>query len=188
MIAGQADQCAGLNISSGRAGKKQGRKAGRPAASERVKTLYQFRGGLRILNVKTDSPQKALSKLMTSGSQESIGANKGLRKEDAKPNPRICIDWILDQSRSKITTWGHFEKGRVEVSLFRHPKHPALSPSRFAEDSAWFDPSLVPLIRPRSSNFLFKLSPTHWRRSCDKEIFELFGRSIYRPEVQFPRV
>ena len=92
MIAGQADQCAGLNISSGRAGKKQGRKAGRPAASERVKTLYQFRGGLRILNVKTDSPQKALSKLMTSDSQESIGANKGLGKEDAKLNPWICID------------------------------------------------------------------------------------------------
>ena len=92
MIAGQADQCAGLNISSGRAGKKQGRKAGRPAASERVKTLYQFRGGLRILNVKTDSPQKALSKLMTSDSQESIGANKELGKEDAKLNSRICID------------------------------------------------------------------------------------------------
>ncbi len=61
MIAGQADQCAGLNISTVRARKKPGRKAGRPAASEKEKTLYQFRVGSRILNVKTDSPQKALS-------------------------------------------------------------------------------------------------------------------------------
>ena len=37
MIAGQADQCAGLNISTVRARKKPGRKAGRPAASEREK-------------------------------------------------------------------------------------------------------------------------------------------------------
>jgi hypothetical protein len=61
MIAGQADQCAGLNNSTVRARKKPGRKAGWPAASEREKTLYQFRVRSRILNVKTDSPQKALS-------------------------------------------------------------------------------------------------------------------------------
>ena len=92
VVAGQVDQCAGPNISTVRARKKPGRKAGRPAASKREKTLYQFRVGSRILNVKTDSPQKALSKLMTSDSQELIGANKGLGKEDAKLNPWICID------------------------------------------------------------------------------------------------
>ena len=145
-----------------RAGPEEARAESGPSSRVGMgKNSVPIQRRTRILNVKTDSPQKALSKLMTSDSQESIGANKGLRKEDAKPNPRICIDWILDQSRSKITTWGHFEKGRVEVSLFRHPKHPALSPSRFAEDSAWFDPSLVPLIRPRSSIFLFPPTLTY---------------------------
>ena len=82
--------------------------------------------------------------------------------------------------KGKVTTRGHFEKGEVEVSLFRHSKHPSPEPfTNCRGNSAWFDPSLAPRIRSRSSIFLFKLPPTIWRRSCDKQIFELSdGRFI----------